>query len=331
MASVPRASSQPVASTLGRVVAPMLAVRGRGAVSGDAWAYEGKWDGVRAIGHLDGDRLRLTSRNGNDITIAYPEIAPLAAASGVAQAVVDGELIATAHGRPSFEALQPRMHQRDPAVIARLVHAVPVTYVLFDLLELDGTPLIGLAYDERRRVLEALELEGATWHTPPAWRDTTLEAMLDATRASGLEGVVAKRRDAPYRPGVRSDAWCKFKHGAAQEFVVGGWTAGQGARHGELGALLVGYHDADGLRYAGKVGTGFDRGERARLVARLVEASRASSPFADDVPGNDEIHWVDPDVVVEVAFGEWTATGHLRHPVYRGLRDDKAAADVVRE
>ncbi len=331
MATGSRASSPPVASTLPRVVAPMLAARGRRPVSGDAWAYEGKWDGVRAIGHLDDDRLRLTSRNGNNITLAYPEIAPLAAASGTDQAVVDGELIATAHGRPSFEALQPRMHQRDPAVIARLVRDVPVTYVLFDLLELDGTPLVGLAYDERRCILEALELDGATWRTPPAWRDTTLDAMLDATRASGLEGVVAKQRDAPYRPGVRSDAWRKFKHGSAQEFVVGGWTVGQGARNGELGALLVGYHEPGGLRYAGKVGTGFDRAARARLVTRLAEASRATSPFADDVPGNDEIHWVDPAVVVEVAFGEWTTTGHLRHPVYRGLRDDKAAGDVVRE
>jgi len=326
-----RAESHTVTSTLPRVVAPMLAVRGGEAVRGDAWAYEGKWDGVRAIGHLDGDRLRLTSRNGNDITVAYPEVAPLATASGVTQAVVDGELIATAHGRPSFEALQPRMHQRDPAVIARLVQEVPVTYVLFDLLELDGTPLIGLAYDERRRILEALELQGAAWRTPPAWRDTTLEAMLEATLASGLEGVVAKRRDAPYRPGTRSDAWRKFKHGSAQEFVVGGWTTGQGTRHGELGALLVGYHDADFLRYAGKVGTGFDRATRARLVTRLVEASRATSPFADDVPGDDEVHWVDPETVVEVTFGEWTTTGHLRHPVYRGLRDDKVAADVVRE
>jgi bifunctional non-homologous end joining protein LigD len=309
----------------------MLAVPGREPVHGDAWAYEGKWDGVRAIGHIDAEGIRLMSRNGNDITVAYPEIGPLAAAVGVAQAIVDGELIATEAGRPSFSALQPRMHQRDPTLIARLAREVPVTYVIFDLLALEDRSLLTLPYDERRRVLEALELEGPAWRTPPAWTDTTLDAMLDATRASGLEGVIAKRRNSPYRPGVRSDAWRKFKHGSAQEFVVGGWTAGQGARHGELGALLVGHHDADGLRYAGKVGTGFDRRGRARLVALFVERARATSPFVDDVPGHDDVHWVDPEIVVDVSFGEWTTTGHLRHPVYRGLRNDKPAGDVVRE
>lgn len=313
-----------------RVIAPMLAVPGREPVHGDGWAYEGKWDGVRAIGHLDGGEVRLMSRNGNDITVAYPEIGPLAAAAGVTQATIDGEIIATDAGRPSFSALQPRMHQRDPAVIARLVNDVPVTYVIFDLLELDDRSLLSLRYDERRRVLEGLDLTGASWRTPPSWSDTTLGAMLDATRASGLEGVIAKRRNSPYRPGTRSDAWRKFKHQSAQEFVVGGWTAGQGARHGELGALLVGYHRDGALHYAGKVGTGFDRGERARLVALLAARSRATSPFVEEA-GRPDASWVDPEIVVDVAFGEWTPTGHLRHPVYRGLRNDKAARDVTRE
>ncbi|HET8929739.1 MAG TPA: non-homologous end-joining DNA ligase [Acidimicrobiales bacterium] len=313
-----------------RTVEPMLAVPGREPVHGDHWAYEGKWDGVRAIAHLDTDGVRLMSRNGNDITVAYPEIGPLAAASGVSQAIVDGELIATVAGRPSFSALQPRMHQRDPTAIARLVDDVPVTYVIFDLLELDDRSLLSLPYDERRHVLEALDLAGPSWRTPPSWTDTTLEAMLDATRASGLEGVIAKRRNSPYRPGTRSDAWRKFKHGTAQEFVVGGWTPGQGARHGELGALLVGYHRDGALHYAGKVGTGFDKGERGRLVTLLVERSRATCPFVDET-GQSDADWVDPEIVVEVAFGEWTPTGHLRHPVYRGLRNDKTAREVTRE
>ncbi len=309
----------------------MLAVRGQRRVHGDRWAYEAKWDGVRAIAHLEGDTLRLVSRNGNDLTVSYPEVGPLAAASGVGQAVLDGELIATDEGRPSFSALQVRMHQRDPAVVARLTTEVPVTYVIFDLLYLDGIALLGLGYDERRRVLESLDLSGPAWQTPPSWTDTTLEAMLEATASRGLEGVIAKRRDAPYRPGTRSDAWRKFKHASAQEFVVGGWSPGQGARHGELGALLVGHHDATGLRYAGKVGTGFDRAARARLVASLTDRARDTSPFVDPVEASDEVHWVEPELVVQVTFGEWTPTGHLRHPVFQGVRTDKAADEVHRE
>lgn len=311
-------------------IAPMLASVGAPPRDDAEWAFEAKWDGVRAIAFIDGGRLRLASRNGNDFTASYPEVAPLGAAFGGVQAVLDGEIIATAEGRPSFAALQRRIHVSDPAEVGRLVGDAPVSYLAFDVLYLGGSSLLKVPYAQRRRLLEGLDLDGPAWSTPPSWTGVSLEQICGATQESGLEGVVAKSLSSRYHPGVRSDAWRKFKHQHDQEFVVGGWTSGQGVRAGDLGALLLGYYEQGRLRYAGKVGTGFSRAARALLLERLATRAREGSPFEEVVPNRGEVHWVEPEVVVEVEFTEWTPNDHVRHPTFRGLRVDKLATDVRR-
>jgi bifunctional non-homologous end joining protein LigD len=206
---------------------------------------------------------------------------------------------------------------------------VPVTYAVFDLLWLDGHATTGLPYSERRRLLEGLNLAGPAWHTPAAHPGEG-RALLDATAQAGLEGVMAKRLDSLYEPGVRTRNWLKVKNHLAQEFVVGGYLPGEGSR-GRLGALLLGVYDETGkLVFAGRVGTGFTEAELTRLLRLLDERRRDTSPF-DPKPPLKEAIWVEPDLVVEVAFTEWTNVGILRHPSYKGQRDDKDPREVVRE
>jgi bifunctional non-homologous end joining protein LigD len=296
--------------------------------SGD-WLYEMKWDGVRAIAVVEGPGVRLTSRNGNDVTIAYPEIQALAEHVAL-DAVLDGEIVAVDDdGRASFQRLQARMHLRDPALIREIAAQVPVAYVLFDVLWLDGHLVTDVEYRERRRLLEDLELRGPSWQTPSASDDG--EHSYEISRELGFEGLVAKRVDSRYEPGRRSPAWRKIKHHRAQEFVVGGWVSGEGSRENRIGALLIGYFDDDAwLRWAGRVGTGFTEAELDRLAGLLAPLARPDSPFADGGLPRDA-RYVDPVLVAQVRFTEWTDSGRVRHPAYLGLRDDKPAADVRRE
>src|SRR5829696_1356279 len=245
---------------------PMLARTGPLPREDGRWAYEIKWDGVRAIGYGQGGRLRLASRNGRDITPRYPELRDLGRELGSREAVLDGEVVAFGpDGRPSFQRLQSRMHLASESVVRRLSRTEPVAYVIFDLLFLDGHSLMGSRYDERRERLLALELNGPAWQTP-AHRLSDGAALLEATRAQGLEGIIAKRLDCPYVPGRRSQGWVKVKNVRRTDAVIGGWLAGDGGRAGRLGALVVGYHDESGaLRYAGRVGSGFDERELARM------------------------------------------------------------------
>ncbi|MBF6620451.1 MAG: hypothetical protein ITG02_09510, partial [Patulibacter sp.] len=246
-------------------LAPMLARTGAMPTRQDDWAFEVKWDGVRAIVRSSPDEFELRSRLDNDISAGYPELRGLQAALGDHRAVLDGEIIAfDDQERPSFQALQERMHVRGRD-LPRLVERRPVTLMLFDLLWLDGESLTGLPYDERRARLEALELDGSHWQVPASHPGRGRE-LLAATAVQRLEGVIAKRRDSHYASGRRNDAWLKIKHQLRQEFVVGGWRPGQGGRKGTLGSLQIGVHDHDGaLRYAGGVGTGFDRDTLDRL------------------------------------------------------------------
>jgi bifunctional non-homologous end joining protein LigD len=202
--------------------------------------------------------------------------------------------------------------------------------MLFDLLRLDAEVLVGLRYDERRARLESLALAGPSWQTPPAHRGDG-EAVLAAARRLGLEGVVAKRLDSRYEPGRRSSAWRKVKVARGQELVVGGWLPGNGRLETHLGSLLVGHHDETGaLRYAGRVGSGIDESSRERLETLVASRRRDTSPFVD-APRLDGAVWIEPDLVVQVRFYEWTRAGILRHPRYEGLRDDIDPASVVRE
>ena len=316
----------------------MLATPGRDLPPDDGtWAYEMKWDGMRALVGVEAGSVRLTSRAGNDATARFPEIAPLAEALGGVDALLDGELVALdPEGVPSFERLQPRMQAHGRAAVERGMATQPVVLMLFDVLWLAGHSTCDLPYRERRALLERLELAGPSWQTPPTTYATEGSgagaAVLATSRALGLEGVVAKRVDSPYRPGKRSDSWRKVKTTLGQELVVGGWLPGAGRLEGQLGSLLVGYHLPDGgaLRFAGRVGSGIDATARERLERALAPLRRDRSPFVE-TPRLPKPHWVEPELVVEVVFHEWTTAGVLRAPRYKGLRDDKPASEVVRE
>lgn len=295
----------------------------------DRWAFEIKWDGVRAIGQVADGELRLTSRNGRDITPRYPELQGVAEALAPHEAVIDGEVVAfDEDGRPSFQRLQGRMHLTSEPMVRRLAVSEPVTYMVFDLLWLNGLSLLELPYVERRRALERLELNGERWRTPRHHvGDGT--RLLEVSRSQGLEGILAKRLDSTYMPGRRSPAWVKIKNVRHTDVVIGGWSPGEGVRSGKLGALLVGYHEDGVLCYAGKVGTGFDDAELDRLGGVLAPRARATSPFAGDRQPPRGAHFVEPDLVCMVEYAHWTSSRTLRAPVYKGLRDDVDAADVV--
>ena len=251
----------------------------------EGWGYEVKWDGVRAIAYCPPGHLRLESRSLREITREYPELGALPKALAGRPAVFDGEIVAFGDdGRPSFQRLQRRMHVGSAAEARRRAKEIPVTYVIFDLLHHDGESLFDRSYEERRERLESLGLEDVAWQTPRYHRGDGA-ALLAATREQGLEGIVAKRLDSPYRPGRRSREWLKVKNVRSQELVIGGWVPGKGRREGELGALLVGYYDGEGkerrLRYAGKVGTGFADAD----LRLLRERARAARPRREPVRG----------------------------------------------
>jgi len=316
------------------LVRPMLATASSSLPADDgAWGYEFKWDGVRAVVYVEGGRIRTLSRTDRDVTTFYPELRGVGEALGSLQAVLDGEIVALdPAGRPSFEALQPRMNTAEPNRIRRLAEQVPVTYMIFDLMHLDGHSALEVPYHERRRLLEALELAGPHWATPPS--ETAGGAMvLKAARDAGLEGLVAKRLDSPYRPGRRDPSWLKVKNFHTQSVVIGGWAAGQGRLESDLGALLLGVPEDGGLGYVGRVGTGFTDAARSALLGRLSKLRRDTSPFRRPLPRSEAVGvtWVEPVLVGEVRFTEWTKTGRLRQPAWRGLRPDERPEEVVRE
>jgi bifunctional non-homologous end joining protein LigD len=315
-----------------RSVKPMLATLGKLPADDQDWAHEIKWDGVRAIAYSRPGELALESRNLKDITQQYPELHRLNRALSSHEAVLDGEIVAfDERGRPSFAALQQRMHVASEAHIRRLAKSTPVTYMVFDLLWLDGHSLMALPYSERRERLAALRLAGERWQTPEYIVGRGRE-VLEASAAQQLEGIVAKRLDCPYQPGRRSPGWIKVKNIGRQEVVIGGWMPGQGRRTERIGALLVGVYEANAtLRYVGRVGTGFSDSELGRLGQVLSPLRRERSPFgAGEKPPRGAV-FVEPELVAEVEFREWTRGGSLRAPSYKGLREDKAATDVVRE
>jgi bifunctional non-homologous end joining protein LigD len=314
------------------LVRPMLAVAGPlpPARDDDRWAYEMKWDGVRAVVYVDGGRARVLSRSDREVGASYPEVARMAEALGSLHVVLDGELVAFHEGRPDFGHLQQRMHVQRPS--RALVAAVPVTYLVFDVLWHEGRSLLDEPYAVRRTLLESLDLRGPSWDTPPVFLGAGTEA-LAASRGAGLEGVVAKRVDARYEPGARSRCWLKVKHVRTQEVVVGGWRPGEGRRTGGIGSLLIGIPGPDGLEYVGHVGTGFTVAVLQDLADRLRPRVQRASPFHAELPSKDrrDAVWVRPELVGEVEYGEWTRDGRMRHPVWRGLRPDKRPGDVVRE
>lgn len=315
------------------LVRPMLCRAGDLPKTARGWACEFKWDGVRAVAYVDGGRVRIKSRNDLDITAAYPELRPLGRVLGSRPAVLDGEIVAFDDlNRPSFGLLQQRMHVRDSAAARRLARKIPVSYLVFDVLHLDGRSTLDLPYSERRSLLESLQLASDYWATPATYRERP-QAVLDAALGSGLEGVVCKRTNSRYLSGRRSDDWVKVRGFRTQVVVVGGYTPGKGSRSGGVGALIVGIPDEHGLRYAGKVGTGFSDADLKELAARFAKLRRRTSPFAGELPKAQVAGatWLRPILVGEVRFTDWTTQGRLRQPSWRGLRPDKSPADVVIE
>jgi DNA ligase D-like protein (predicted ligase) len=284
--------------------------------SDPAWIFERKLDGIRCIAIKAGHSVRLLSRNNLGLNTRFPGIAAALEANTATDLVLDGEIVAFAGRRTSFELLQQRNERK-----------VSVALYAFDLLHLAGQDTTGLPLGARRRLLHAAVAFEAPLHLTPSRKRAGERFYAEACRR-GWEGLIAKRLDAPYTHG-RSRDWLKFKCSAAQEFVIGGYTAPRGSRT-DLGALLLGYFEDGLLRYAGKVGTGFTQGTLAELSARLAPLRRERSPFADAVR-EPHVTWVEPRVVGQVGFSEWTRDGRLRHPRFLGLRDDKAAGEVVRE
>lgn len=314
-------------------IAPMLASLGSGLPDTAGWAYEYKWDGVRAIVYHEPGKLRMLSRNNLDMARRYPELTAEAEKMlGDRRLVLDGEIVALDdNGRPSFQLLQRRMHVADSAAIARRAKSSPVLIMLFDLLYADGRSYLTEPWTARRQALEALAINAGRWQTPDAYQGRGAgKKLYAAAMKMDLEGIICKRADSLYIPGARSRDWVKVKVHQRQEVVIGGYLAMKSMGENTLGAMLVGYYENGELRYAGKVGTGFNNAERFRLVSLLKPLRRRTSPFVNKVRYADAM-FVEPKLVAEVEFTEWTAGGALRHPSYKGLREDKPATKVVRE
>ena len=319
---------------------PMLATLVTTVPAGAGWAFELKWDGYRILAYADRGRLALMTRGGQDYAPRVRELAGLGAALKDRRAILDGELVALVEGgRVSFQALQNRIGPRLSGPPGEVAERVQLAYLIFDVLHLDGRSLLRAPYRERRDVLDALELQGPSWWVPPS-RDGGGDQVLSRSRELGLEGVLAKRADSPYRPGARGREWLKVKNVLRQEFVVAGWTPSE-TSPGTMRSLLLAVYDvaeaearrrggAQRLVYAGRVGTGFSQRERDALLARLRPlAVERPSLDVGEVPGG--VHFVRPELVGEVAFHEWSASGELRHASWHGLRPDKSPRDVVRE
>jgi bifunctional non-homologous end joining protein LigD len=308
-------------------IAPMLATLTDRPFSDPAWIYETKLDGQRSLLFRLGDGIRLMTRNRKDRTSHYPDLERPARAAIGADLIADGEIVAFDGDRTSFSRLQGRMQNSRPP--AALVAAQPVVYYLFDILWLDGHDLTAMPLTERKE-----RLRGSIAFADPLRYSDHLEEdgelALQAACEHGLEGLIAKRAASPYVAG-RSRDWLKFKCVLEQEFVIVGWTDPQRSRTG-IGALLVGYQEHGSLRFAGKVGTGFNQRELDRLSKMLTRIERAT-PALGDTTGVQKkgVHWARPALVAQLGFSEWTPDGKLRHPRYLGLRDDKAATEVVRE
>lgn len=307
---------------------PMLASRGTAVPTGPGWVHEVKWDGVRVLVEVRDGRLRLTSRNENDVTVAYPELHGLA---GLGRDVLlDGEVVAFDDGVPRFSAIADRMHVRNARRAEQLSHSNPVTLILFDLLRLDGDDLTGRPLAERRQALVSLGLDDTRWQVPAVYDDGPM--LLEATRQQELEGIVSKKVDSRYVFGRRTTEWLKFAHRNTGSYVVGGWRLETDSAS-RLGALLVGEPTPQGLSYRGRIGSGLAGKQGQRLLELLEPLATDRSPFCDEVPKVDAkgTTWLRPELVVEIACLGVTPGGRLRQPSYQGVRTDLSAADLLTE
>jgi bifunctional non-homologous end joining protein LigD len=313
------------------LIEPMLAVPGAlpPVAQDDDWAYEFKWDGVRALARVEGGRVRLHARKGPDITPRYPELRILGEELGSTEVWLDGEIVAFEDGRPSFHALQSRLNIQGERAIRKLSSELPVTYLIFDVLHLNGRSCMELPFSDRRALLERLELSGPYWHTSPSYAGDG-QAVVEAAREQRLEGVVAKRLSSRYLAGRRSEDWIKITELSSLDVVVGGWRPGEGKRSDTLGSLMVGVPTERGVRYIGQVGTGFTENVLRQLTRQLESLEQKASPFYNEVPRERAkgARWVAPSLVGEVVFRNWTPEHRLRAPAWKGLRSDKDLEDL---
>jgi bifunctional non-homologous end joining protein LigD len=316
--------------------APMLATLIDDPFDSDDWLFELKWDGVRALAVCNNETT-LFSRNQRDITATYPELAKLHERMVAIDAVVDGEIVAMANGRPSFEALQGRLNLQDRGAVARAAKVLPVTYVAFDLLYLDGRSLLTTPIEDRKALLQELVVEKAGAVMVSLAAEGEGHAVFAMAQSQNLEGMVAKRLGSPYRLGKRSKDWLKVKTLHTADVVVGGWTKGERGRSGTLGALLVGAYDQGALHYVGAVGTGFTDRSLDEVLASLRAEESDRCPFVEDPSGSrsqfgkviKDPHWTHPRLVAAVEFRELTSAGRLRAPSFKGLRKDKAPEECL--
>lgn len=318
---------------------PMLAKAGKLPADAEgeegSWAYEIKWDGIRAIAFVSGGEVRMQSRRMEDVTFRYPELAAMGDALDGRAAVLDGEVVSRDdQGRPRFQLVQRRMGLTSAAAVDSRRPDTPVDFIAFDLLHIDGRDLRPLPYAERRKALTELGFDGACW-SAPAHRLDGGPDLLEAIKARGLEGVVAKRLDSPYREGKRSGEWVKERVWNRQEFVIGGHIPGEGRRADRVGSLLVGYYDAEGkLNCAGAVGSGLKEEDIRFLTAELAQLHRDTSPFDGAPPRGPKARlavFCEPELACEVSWSEWTAQGTLRQPAFKAMRTDKDPRSIVRE
>jgi bifunctional non-homologous end joining protein LigD len=302
---------------------PMLATRGTHVPAGDEWQHEVKWDGMRVLVDVRRGVARLFSRNENDATVSFPELAGLPADD----VLLDGEVVAFADGIPSFGALAERMHVSRADRARRLAERIPVTLLVFDVLRLGERDLMGEPLSDRREVLEGLDLNHDRWQTPPVYLDGQM--LFEATYAQALEGIVSKRITSSYRPGLRTKDWLKFAHRRRESYVVGGWRPETDSQD-RLGAVLVGQPGPEGLLYRGKVGSGIAGRKAVVLREVLAGLTRSTTPFVDDVPRLDArgTTWVEPVLVVDVESLGPSAQGRIRQPSYVGTRPDLTPEDL---
>ncbi|HEY4607511.1 MAG TPA: non-homologous end-joining DNA ligase, partial [Acidimicrobiia bacterium] len=304
---------------------PMLATSAQEPFDDPEWAFEPKWDGIRAIADCN-PTARLISRNRRDITAGYPELSRLHERLVALDAMIDGEIVAFDESGPSFQKLQRRMHLRDPVQIERLMKTIPVVFMAFDILYLDGHDLTSLSYSQRRERLEtALVLSDEVQLSPSTLGDGI--ALFRAIAERGMEGVVAKRLDSGYEPGTRSRAWLKLKTSFDADVVIVGWTLGSGRREGTVGSMVMAMYDQGTLRYVGQVGTGFDQSSLEEARQLLIGLGEAPPPFDREVlrgaPELRKARWVPPVLVAAVEHRQVTSAGRLRAPSFKGFREDK--------
>ncbi|MEN6565490.1 MAG: non-homologous end-joining DNA ligase [Veillonellales bacterium] len=310
------------------IIRPMLAKISKLPKDEDKYGFEVKWDGMRAIIYYQNQHIKILSRNQNDVTQQYPELNNIPKLNQTA--IFDGEIVYFGdNGKPSFGGLQHRMHITDKGV-GSAEKKYPVVYIVFDLLSLGERSLLNLSYVDRRERLEKLNFNSMSWQTP-SYKIGSGRDLMQAVKKMGLEGIMAKRLDSLYIPGKRSGDWLKIKNKQRQEFVIGAWIPGNGNRYNEIGSLLLGYYNArHQLKYAGKVGTGFTTADLKNIKLLLQPLLMQQNPFENRIPYKDAL-FVQPNLVCEIEFTEWTLNHTLRHPAFKGLRSDKSPKEVIKE